>query len=425
MADENNRLANMGTLMKNKQSRVVVILTVGVVGSALLVASMTTNNQQSRPKELAPQVNTPSTPGLKPTPGTSDNPIHNANIREDNRRTAEEAARTGESAVPRLTQPKGDREKDPFDLVGKTPDASTGRPDPSVPQPRPTAPAPAPAPVAQTPAPAPVPQQPKPPERVASEQAMAQAMAGLLNSWIPVPQKVEIEYTPGKSGGAGGAASAQMGPGVSQSMAVAAGAPTSATPAEPGAAAKKVAIKAGTIMHAVVLTSVNSDEPGPVLAQITSGPYAGGRLIGKFETSKDGEKLLLTFSTLTMQSADRSYQLSAYAVDPQTSRTAVASEVDNHYLSRYGSFIGATFLKGYSQALTQSGTTQTVSAGAAGVTATTTYPKLNNKEIAISALGTVGGEVAGNLKDGLKRPPTVTLNSGVEIGILVMQDTSF
>lgn len=421
MADANNRLANMGGLMKNKQTRVVVILTVGIIGSALLVANMTTSNQQSRPKELAPTVSTPDTPGLKPTPGTSDNQIHNENIREDNRRGAETAARKGESAVPRLSQPKGDRESDPFDLVGKTPDANARKAEPVVPVPvqRATPELAVPAPVVQ--AQAPVPMQPKPPERIESERAMAQVMAGLLNSWIPANQRVETEFTPGKGGASSAAVQVPSSPTVQQPAASAQGGEPSAAQS----AAKKVSIKAGTIMYAVVLTSVNSDEPGPVLAQITSGPYAGGRLLGRFEVSGDGEKLALSFTTLAMQSADKSYQLSAYAVDPQTARTAVASDVDKHYFSRYGAFIASTFLKGYAQTLSQSGATQTVSAGSTGVTATTTYPKMSNKEIAISALGSVGTEVAGNLKAGVKRPPTVTLNSGTDIGVLVMQDASF
>jgi intracellular multiplication protein IcmE len=148
-------------------------------------------------------------------------------------------------------------------------------------------------------------------------------------------------------------------------------------------------------------------------------------LIGKFELGKDAEKMTLTFSTLTMQNADKSYSINSFAIDPDTARTALASDVDNHYLSRYGMFAASSFLKGYSKALSTQGTTQTVNAGAAGVSTTTSYPQMSTHDLAIAALGDVGGEIAGTLKDGLKRPPTVTLNSGTEIGVLVMADTTF
>lgn len=422
----NQSLSNVKDLMKNKSTRVVVILTFGVVLAALIFANMSISNQQNRPKELQPTVSTPTTvPAMTVTPGTSDNPLHNDKVREQNRDNASQAQRTGDSTVPRLTSVNGDKEKDPFDLLPKKPNGNGNPTDPIVPTPTPTVRAVPQAAVTPPPLSAPL-SVPKTPERLAAERdssaAMAAAIAGALNSWSLGPQKIEIDY-------AGTKMTAQQ---TGQTVATTSGAPNPSLPVSTAAATttmidatKKVAIKAGTILHAVMLTSVNSDEPGPILAQITTGPYAGGRLIGKFELAKEAEKIVVTFSTLTMQNADKSFQISGYAVDPTTARTALASDVDHHYLERYGLFSAATFLKGYSQALTQSGSTQTISAGAAGVSATTTYPTLTTKQIALTALGSVGGEVSQPLKDGLKRPPTVTLNTGTEIGILVMQDTSF
>lgn len=423
----NQSVENVKGLVKNKSTRVVIILTFGVVIAGLIVANMTTSNQQNRPKDLQAAIDPAVSPtNSKPVPGTSDNPQHNEAIKEFNRKAAEEAKKSGASVQPILSNSGSGSEKDPFDLMPKKPDG-TGKPvDVSVPLP-----APIPKPAQPIAAPAPVqPQQPqiaqpvaqKPQSLMQAERDMAQAMAGLLNSWTPTGQKAEITFV--NKPLTGSVAAMQQGDLAGQQMT--GGMPQGAAQVDPSAQQqKKVSIKAGSILHAVVITSVNSDEPGPVLAQIVTGPYAGGRLIGKFELTKDDPKLILTFSTLTMQNADRSYQLNSYAIDPGTARTALASDVDNHYLSRYGMFAAATFLKGYSKAISQSGTTQTVGVGAAGLTTTTTFPEMDNRKIALSALGEVGAEVAGQLKGGLSRSPTVTLNSGSEIGILVMQDTTF
>jgi type IV secretory pathway VirB10-like protein len=422
----NESLSNVKGLMQNKTTRVVVILTFGVIAAALIYSNMTTSNQASRPKELQATVGAPTMPNVSSTPGTSDNPLHNEKIIELNKREAEAAINNGTSALPRLSKPAVGADGDLFNLVAKKPDGTAKPADPTVPAPNaPRAPV---NPAMPTPGSAPVVAQPqvaKSSQLKDSERDMAAAMAGMLNSWTPSPQRLEVEYVATKQNGAGagsGVVSGQMasGPGVMPMQAVASQESSGST-----SASKKVAIKAGSILHAVVITSVNSDEPGPVLAQITTGPYSGGRLIGKFELPKDAEKMILTFTTLSMQNADKSYDLSAYAVDPQTARTALGSDVDHHYLARYGAFTAAAFLKGYSQALSQQGSTQTISSGAGGVSATTTYPQMSTKDLAISALGSVGGEVASNLKGDLKRPPTITLNSGTEIGLLVMKDTSF
>lgn len=424
----NQSVENVKGLVKNKSTRVIVILTFGVVIAGLIVANMTTSNQQNRPKDLQATIDPAVSPtNAKPIPGTSDNPLHNESIQKFNKDAAEAAKKTGASVQPILHNSGSGSEKDPFDLMAKKPDGDGRSADINVPLPAPI-PKPAQPVVSPVPVQPPQPQiaQPavqKPQSLMQAERDMAQAMAGLLNSWTPAGQKAEITFL--NKPLTGTVAAMQQGD-MSSAQQMAGAMPQGSAQVDTSAQQqKKVSIKAGSILHAVVITSVNSDEPGPVLAQIVTGPYAGGRLIGKFEMTKEDPKLVLTFSTLTMQNADRSYQLNSYAIDPGTARTALASDVDNHYLSRYGMFAAATFLKGYSKAISQSGTTQTVGVGAAGLTATTTFPVMDNRKIALSALGEVGAEVAGQLKGGLSRAPTVTLNSGSEIGILVMQDTTF
>lgn len=407
----NQSVENVKGLFSNKATRVVVILTFGVICTAVILASMTSANQQNRPKELQAAVGTPTVPTISSVPGTSDNPMHNDKIRADNAAKAAAATASGESAVPRLTG-SSVHEKDPFDILNKKPDAVPRVQEARVPLPAPQVAAPQAPQIAQQ-----APQKSK--GQQDAEKDMAAAMAGLLNSWTPARQAIEIEYVATSKSGQG-AQPAQPTPAAAQPVAQISGAST-----ENATGAKKASMKAGTILFAQILTSVNSDEPGPVLAQVTSGPYAGGRLLGKFVLVKDAGRVIVSFDVLTMQGADNSYQIKSFAVNQDTARTGLATNVDNHYLSRYGLFAAAEFTKGYANALTQSGSTQTITSGPGGIAATTSYPKLTNKQIALSALGSVGEEVAESLKDGLKRPPTVTLDSGTAIGVLIMQDASF
>lgn len=418
----NERMRGVKSLFQNKQTRVVVILTFGALIAAVVWSNMAAKNQQTRPKDLQAAVGTPSMPSVVAVPGTSDNPLHNAKVREENLERVRQAEKTGESVVPRLTQ-AAEKEADPFDLMVKKPAPDNRLTEPPIPTPA----TPTRVAAGQSSQQVPLTAQPvaKTQSQIKAEADMAAAMRGLLDSWTPARQVVEVEYknTAAPAGQMQQASLAQNS--AQQAGYGAASAGQAAGAASTAPEEKPVALKAGSILHGVVLTAVNSDEPGPVLAQIITGPYAGGRMLGKFELAKDSGKVILSFNVLTMQNAARSYAITSFAVDPQTARTGFASDVDRHYLSRYGLFAAAEFAKGYGNALSQSGSTQTVNAGVGGVSSTTTYPALNNKQIALSALGSLGGEVGNSLRDGLRRPPTVTLNAGTEIGVLIMQDASF
>lgn len=176
--------------------------------------------------------------------------------------------------------------------------------------------------------------------------------------------------------------------------------------------------KAGTIYNAVLETAINSDEPSPVLAKIVSGKFKGTRLIGRMNTS--GEKVIVEFITASLPKEERSVSISAIAIDPNSSRTGLASNVDKHYFLKYGVLLGAAFLGGYSDALSTQNTTTTQNADGSVLT---TRGKLSNKEITTQALGGIGKELASQTRSdvqGIK--PTITVNAGSAIGVLLMQD---
>lgn len=172
----------------------------------------------------------------------------------------------------------------------------------------------------------------------------------------------------------------------------------------------KPLIKAGKIIFAVMNTSVNSDEPGPVMATVVLGQYKGAKLLGT--TKRVEDRLILTFNTFNIPEKDDVIKIDAIAIDPDTARTALASDVNYHYFLRYGTLFASSFLQGYGEAISQGGTTSRT-----GDTTTTTTPTLGPAQRFATALGKVGS-AWGRAVNYFDTPPTVTLDSGAGIGVL-------
>jgi len=182
-------------------------------------------------------------------------------------------------------------------------------------------------------------------------------------------------------------------------------------------------IKTGDILFAVLDTSVNTDEPGPILATIVSGSLKGSKLIGSFTLPSNANKMVLTFNTLSMLGSDRTVSISSYAIDPSTARTALSGRVNHHYLMRYGSLFASTFLAGFSSAIQSADTTITIG-GTGGTTDTTVQNGINRSllENTLIGLGEVGKAWSETAQQLMNRPTTVELYSGTGMGILFTQD---
>ncbi|MCH9754851.1 TrbI/VirB10 family protein [Rickettsiella endosymbiont of Litargus connexus] len=185
----------------------------------------------------------------------------------------------------------------------------------------------------------------------------------------------------------------------------------------PEANAKAPAVKAGTIMYAVLLTAVNSDEPGPVLAEIVQGKFKGARLMGAL--SNQGQKVLLSFNTLTLPKLSESVPINTVAIDENTARTALSSDTNNHYWLRYGTLFASAFLQGYGQSFLDYGNTY---AGAVVINPTNQPINLSPRERAFVGLGQVGQQYASALRSLFNTPPTVKVFSGTPVGILFLSD---
>lgn len=183
---------------------------------------------------------------------------------------------------------------------------------------------------------------------------------------------------------------------------------------------EKSVIKAGSVLFGVLDTAINTDEPGPILVTIVHGKYKGGKLIGEVAHEGRQEKALLTFNKLSLPGHDTSHSVNVVAIDPDTARTALASDVNKHYLLRYGSLFASAFMEGYADAISEQGTTTTVSP-LTGAT-TQTRPELSGKEEFLVALGEVGKRWGQQIRPVFNKPYTVTINQGTGLGLLFTDD---
>lgn len=184
-------------------------------------------------------------------------------------------------------------------------------------------------------------------------------------------------------------------------------------------------IKAGTILFAVLDTAINSDYPdSPVLATIVAGQFKGAKLLGKLMTTKgvsgQQDRVSLNFTLMDMKEWIHSIPVTAFAIDPDTARTVMASNVNYHYLQRFGAIMATSFLEGYGNALLSSGATSTT--GIFGTSSTN--PQLSPGQKIAVALGQIGKTLGAVTKNYVNIPPTVKVDSGVGLGILFMAEVA-
>lgn len=172
---------------------------------------------------------------------------------------------------------------------------------------------------------------------------------------------------------------------------------------------------AGTIEYAQLITEANSDAPGPVLAQIMSGPLRGSRILGTFQTQD--RYLTLSFDTIVVDGV--SYSADAIALDPSSANPGVVTEIDNRYFERIILPAAAAFVEGMGTAIAESGTT-TVSVS--GDTVVEEEEPLDTRQELFKGIEEASGkaseifdEEAGNVER------LVKVDAGTAVGILFLQ----
>lgn len=232
-------------------------------------------------------------------------------------------------------------------------------------------------------------------DRQQLQSSMAAQAAQLFTSWAPPTQQFVAGNPPTKDETKFGLAAAT---------------------ARSNAASPAALIKAGTIMFAVLDTAINTDQIGPIMATVVGGKYKGAKLLGT--VTRQTDRALLNFNIMNADQFSKTIAINAVAIDPNTARTALSTNVDYHYLLRYGTLFASAFIQGYANAVMTSGTQITSNLLA-------TYkstPVLTPKDKFLTALGQVGTQYSALLTPLFNTPPTVTIDSGTGVGILFLTD---
>lgn len=395
MAGENKK-ANLGALMKTPKTRNMVLVTGGVLGIAIIYALMTLNgSKQGAPSQA--QVGAPPT-DMRSVPGAPVSQAYLEMQKIDNARKAEAAIQSGGSAMPVL-------------LEG----GQTLAPTESAPAPKPVAGAPLQPVVAATYSPPPPPRF-NPAATDAMRANMTEQVRLLFDRWTLKPSQPQYDLTQ-KNPAAGG-----VYPVASQVTGI-----SPATQAPSGGTTPAPLVTAGTLWYGVLRTAVNSDEPGPVLARVVQGPLSGAVLVGtvkRFQAegnSGPAERVALHFTRMTLPGPSApSLTVDAYAVDPDSARTALATGVDHHYLGRMASLLSGSFLTVLGKSW--SAANQTYTATATGVVATPNNTSMQalGKQKAGDTLGEIGGKIA----KGFDRVPTVHVEGNTGLGLLFVSDVA-
>jgi type IV secretory pathway VirB10-like protein len=186
-----------------------------------------------------------------------------------------------------------------------------------------------------------------------------------------------------------------------------------AASAPPQAAAKNLSLKPGDLLSAVATLAVDSDVPAPVLATVTLGPFKGAKLLGEFARGETGA--ILSFKKLIPQ-GQSPLAIEAVAIDPRTSKAAIASRVDTHFFERWGGLLASGFLEGLGTALRDRGGR----VYANGEILIEEKPEKTLAEASLEALGQVGREAGTQFRKNFDRPPTIHVNAGQSLGVLIL-----
>ena len=191
---------------------------------------------------------------------------------------------------------------------------------------------------------------------------------------------------------------------------------TAATPVvsrgeDPG----RVLVPAGRGVYAHPVLALNSDESSPAVFQADSGPLAGDRMIGTF--AKQSNRLVIHISSVIHQG--QQITCDGVVIAPDTMEAAVASGVDEHYVSRFVLPAAAAFVAGLGQAIEQTSNSVALLSPFGGATTTN---HLNIQQQLGVAAGAASAQVGSVLNQEAPKGPTITLEPNVAVGIMFLSN---
>jgi len=195
-------------------------------------------------------------------------------------------------------------------------------------------------------------------------------------------------------------------------------------------------VMAGSVIPAVLIGGINSDLPGPVLAQVSENVFdsatgrsllipQGSRLVGAYQNASTygQQRVQISWRRLIFPNT-ASMDLPQMPGTDQAGYTGFSDQVNNHYLATFGtaaltSLISAGQVVGQMAAFGGGGTY-----GAYGYYQPNQWAMAGETagSAASAQMGGVGQQMIGN---GLNRPPTIEIRPGYEFNVTVTEDLAF
>ena len=179
---------------------------------------------------------------------------------------------------------------------------------------------------------------------------------------------------------------------------------------------KKVLARAGQTYRAILTSTVNTDEGSEVLAKIQSGPMKGETILGSVKVTE--KNMQFTF-TKVLRKNKPELALNAVARQIGTNSLGMADDIQNHTLQRYTALVVSSALSGVGNAYEQTSGTSAVVEGGTVVT-NSTDP--SSKRILGNAVGELGEQLSGDIKNVSKRKPTYIAMNGKVFNLFLNQD---
>ena len=179
----------------------------------------------------------------------------------------------------------------------------------------------------------------------------------------------------------------------------------------------KPVVTAGSVYYGQMLIEANSDVPGPVMAQILTGPLKGGRAIGSFETFRN--HLVIRFTTVSL--GEKAMDTDILVLDPNTTLGGVATEVDPRYFQRVLLPAAAAFVSEYGRTLSEPTSTVTVS-GTTGSNITTSTNERDAKDALYAGIGEAADKIDQFItEEGASIKRLVRVEVGTPVGLFFVK----
>jgi intracellular multiplication protein IcmE len=180
---------------------------------------------------------------------------------------------------------------------------------------------------------------------------------------------------------------------------------------------EQVLVPAGRGVYGHTVFAVNSDAGGPIVLQADTGPIAGDRIVGSFGKAGSGDLLVVRVQSLVHDG--QTIPVDGIVLAPDTMETAVATSVDQHYLSRFLLPAAAAFVQGLGQAIATTSNTQSVLSPFGGAAYST---HLNIDQQLGVAAGVAGARIGAALNQAAPTGPTVNLAANANVGIMFLSN---